>query len=108
MTELTDRTAETLSVGLAARQFSCRELMHATLERIERVNPRCNAIVSLRDRDALEHPVAQHVRRLPGGVRQQDQLQNAGGLITRGFRREALQLAEHRQLSEDRFRAKTA
>ena len=53
MTELTDRTAETLSVGLAARQFSCRELMHATLERIERVNPRCNAIVSLRDRDAL-------------------------------------------------------
>ena len=53
MTELTERTAETLSVGLAARQFSCRELMHATLERIDRVNPRCNAIVSLRDRDAL-------------------------------------------------------
>src|SRR5947207_2177807 len=53
MTELTERTAGALSVGLAARQFSCRELMHATLERIERVNPRCNAIVSLRDRDAL-------------------------------------------------------
>jgi len=53
MTELTDLTAEALSVGLEARQFSCRELMQATLERIERVNPRCNAIVSLRDRDAL-------------------------------------------------------
>src|SRR5258706_144015 len=53
MTELTDLTAEALSVGLEARQFSCRELMQATLERIERVNPRYNAIVSLRDRDAL-------------------------------------------------------
>jgi amidase len=53
MTDLTELTAEALSTGLAAKQFSCRELMDATLARIERVNPKCNAIVSLRDGDAL-------------------------------------------------------
>jgi amidase len=53
VTDLTDLTAEALSAGLETRQFSCRELMQATLKHIERVNPRCNAIVSLRDSDAL-------------------------------------------------------
>jgi len=53
MTDLTELSAEALSTGLAAKQFSCRELMHATLARIEHVNPKCNAIVSLRDGDAL-------------------------------------------------------
>jgi amidase len=37
-----------LSRAIAARQLSCRELMHATLERIAACNPRHNAIVSLR------------------------------------------------------------
>jgi len=53
MTELTELTAEKLAAGIAAKQFSCRELMQATLRRIERVNPQCNAIVSLRDGDTL-------------------------------------------------------
>src|SRR5689334_16984475 len=53
MIELTNLTAEALSAGLGTRQFSCRELMQATLDHIERVNPRCNAIVSMRDSDTL-------------------------------------------------------
>ena len=55
MSELTDLCAEALSQGLAARRFSCRELMAATLDRIGRENPRHNAIVSLRDPVALLH-----------------------------------------------------
>src|SRR5258707_12680652 len=69
MTELTDLTADALSVGLEAGQFSCRELMQATLERIERVNPRCNAIVSLRDRDALLSEAEERDEDLRGGRR---------------------------------------
>lgn len=41
--------ATTLSRRIAARELSCRELMAATLARIEALNPRFNAIVSLRD-----------------------------------------------------------
>ena len=50
---LTDLSAEQLATGLAAGDFSCRELMLATLQCIEAINPRYNAIVSLRDGDAL-------------------------------------------------------
>src|SRR6266581_1166234 len=53
MTDVTDLTADALSAGLAGGQFTCRELMLATLQRIDCINPQCNAIVSLRDRDAL-------------------------------------------------------
>ena len=42
-----------LSRILHQREASCRELMQATLARIERLNPRFNAIVSLRDGNAL-------------------------------------------------------
>jgi Asp-tRNA(Asn)/Glu-tRNA(Gln) amidotransferase A subunit family amidase len=35
--EIVDLTAEAISRGLAAREFSCRELMEATLARIDRV-----------------------------------------------------------------------
>jgi amidase len=48
-----DLSAEALSRLIHARALSCRELMQATLERIERVNPRHNAIVSLRPADLL-------------------------------------------------------
>jgi amidase len=47
--ELLALDATTLSRHIAARQVSCRELMEATLARIEALNPRFNAIVSLRD-----------------------------------------------------------
>ncbi|MDM0011148.1 amidase [Variovorax sp. J22P168] len=41
--------ATTLSRLIAAREISCRELMAASLARIDALNPRFNAIVSLRD-----------------------------------------------------------
>ena len=51
--DLIEQSAEQLATGLAAGSFSCRELMLATLQRIEAINPRYNAIVSLRDGDTL-------------------------------------------------------
>lgn len=42
-----------LSAAIRQREISCRELMRATLERIDRVNPGVNAIVSLRQPEAL-------------------------------------------------------
>ena len=53
MADPTELDASALSQALAARRLSCRELMQATLARIERLNPTYNAIVSLRDGDAL-------------------------------------------------------
>ena len=49
----TDLSASALSAAIHAGQLSCRELMSATLARIAAVNPVHNAIVSLRDGDAL-------------------------------------------------------
>jgi amidase len=45
--------AHALSRSIHSKQVSCREVMTATLARIAQVNPRVNAIVSLRDADAL-------------------------------------------------------
>jgi amidase len=45
--------ASTLSTAIHARELSCRELMQATLARIERLNPRFNAIVNLAPADML-------------------------------------------------------
>jgi Asp-tRNA(Asn)/Glu-tRNA(Gln) amidotransferase A subunit family amidase len=42
-------SATELSRRIASRDVSCRELMQASLARIEALNPRFNAIVSLRD-----------------------------------------------------------
>ncbi|AJO77027.1 amidase [Pseudomonas sp. MRSN 12121] len=42
-----------LSRAIHARKVSCREVMSAYLERIERCNPRVNALVSLRERSVL-------------------------------------------------------
>ena len=50
---ITDMTAVELSAAIRARQVSCREVMDATLARIEAVNPALNAIVSLQDTDDL-------------------------------------------------------
>ncbi|HUH95239.1 MAG TPA: amidase [Casimicrobiaceae bacterium] len=51
--DLLDQPAHALSEAIRRRELSCRELMRATLERIAAVNPRHNAIVSLREPDAL-------------------------------------------------------
>jgi amidase len=42
-----------LSEHIHSRRVSCREVMTAYLDHIERINPRVNAIVSLQDRDGL-------------------------------------------------------
>jgi amidase len=52
-TDPTDLDADTLSQAIHARRVSCREVMQAYLDRIHRVNPRFNAIVSLADDDEL-------------------------------------------------------
>ncbi|WP_295539522.1 amidase [uncultured Pseudacidovorax sp.] len=51
--ELLALDATRLARLIAARDLSCRELMQATLARIDAFNPRFNALVSLRDADAL-------------------------------------------------------
>jgi amidase len=51
--DLTDLDAHDLSAAIHRRAVSCREVMQATLARIEAVNPTFNAIVSLQDGDAL-------------------------------------------------------
>ena len=50
---ITDLSASALSRAIHSRQLSCREVMVETLARISLVNPVHNAIVSLRDADAL-------------------------------------------------------
>ena len=46
-------TATALAACIKRRELSCREVMQATLDQIDRVNPAVNAIVALRPRDAL-------------------------------------------------------
>ncbi|MEZ5728814.1 MAG: amidase [Burkholderiaceae bacterium] len=45
--------ASTLARKIAARELSCHEVMQAYLARIDRLNPKVNAIVSLQDADGL-------------------------------------------------------
>jgi amidase len=52
-TEITELSATALSSAIHRRSVSCREVMQAFLARIARVNPLHNALVSLRDGDAL-------------------------------------------------------
>jgi len=53
MSDLLDQPAHALSALIHRRALSCRELMAATLARIAALNPRHNAIVSLRDEGTL-------------------------------------------------------
>lgn len=64
--QITDLDASALSDAIHTREVSCREVMAAYLERIHRVNPGFNAIVSLaddalllREADALDTELAQ-------------------------------------------------
>lgn len=50
---ITDMTTVELSAAIRTRQVSCREVMHATLTRIDAANPALNAIISLKDPDDL-------------------------------------------------------
>ena len=51
--DITELSAADLSESIHRRDMSCREVMHAYLDRIDEQNPAVNAIVSLRDRDEL-------------------------------------------------------
>ena len=51
--DILNASALDLSRAIAARELSAEELMRATLARIAAVNPSVNAIVSLRDEEAL-------------------------------------------------------
>ena len=51
--DITDLSATALSVAIRAKEVSCREVMQTYLARIVAVNPRHNALVSLRDDDEL-------------------------------------------------------
>ena len=53
MNDLMNRDALELSSMLESRQISAVELMQATLDQIDAVNPGINAVVSLRDADTL-------------------------------------------------------
>lgn len=51
--DITDLAATPLAKAILAREVSCREVMAAYLARIAAVNPRLNAIVSLREAELL-------------------------------------------------------
>jgi amidase len=59
--------ALTLSGAIKARQVSCVEVMNATLDRIDCLNPKVNAIVSLRDRGDLLREAEERDRDLARG-----------------------------------------
>jgi len=61
--------AVSLSEAIAAKQVSCRELMAAFLDQIERFNPTVNAIVSLQPRDELLNQAEVRDRELARGQR---------------------------------------
>ena len=44
-----------LSRAIERNEISCEDVMKATLDQIDKVNPICNAIILLRDRDELLH-----------------------------------------------------
>ncbi len=51
--DITALDALDLAAAIEAKQYSCREVMRAYLDRINEVNPRFNAIVALQDEDDL-------------------------------------------------------
>ena len=53
MPELLGMDAATLAKRIKAKEVSCREVMDAFLNHIDRINPVVNAIVSLQDRETL-------------------------------------------------------
>ena len=62
-------TARRLAAAMRSRELSAREVMTWHLERIEAVNPRVNAIVSLRPEAALAEAVVADERAAGGGER---------------------------------------
>lgn len=68
-TDLLELSATELSRRIAARSVSCHALMQAALTRIEALNPRFNAIVSLREPQQLLAEAGERDAELARGVR---------------------------------------
>ena len=68
-TDLLELSATELSRRIAARSVSCHALMQAALARIEALNPRFNAIVSLREPQQLLAEAGERDAELARGVR---------------------------------------
>ncbi len=62
MTDLPDRSALEIARLISSREASCVEVVTAHLDRIEAVNPQVNAIIGLRDRDAVLAEAAERDR----------------------------------------------
>ena len=60
MKTITDLDGQALSAAIHAREVSCREVMQAYLDRIQRLNPVFNAIVNLASDEALLHQAEAH------------------------------------------------
>ena len=53
MSDITDLDAVTLSKAIHEKKLGCSEVMSAYLDRIEKYNPKINAIISMRSREEL-------------------------------------------------------
>ncbi len=67
VSEIVMMSGSDLSAAIKAKRISCREVMAAYLDHIERVNPTVNAIVSLVDRDTLIAQAAERDAQLARG-----------------------------------------
>ncbi|CAN7476385.1 amidase [Rhizobium sp. LjRoot254] len=67
MDTITTLSATELSASIHSRRLSCSQVMEAFLTRIAEVNPRINAVVSLRDADELMREAAAADRELDDG-----------------------------------------
>lgn len=111
MSDVTDLDAAGLSAALEAGAVAPVELMEATLDRIEAINPAINAIVSLRPRDVLlaEAREAGHAPRrgwlhgIPFAVK--DLVETAGIRTTHGSPIHANHVPETDDLLAKRLRA---
>jgi amidase len=65
--EITSLDALALSAAIKSRRLSCVEVMDAFLDRIELLNPRVNAIVSLQPRDLLRKQAQERGAQLARG-----------------------------------------
>ncbi len=66
--DITDLNALPLSQALHRRDFSCRELMRATLARVDKINPHFNALVNLAPADVLLKQADERDAELARGV----------------------------------------
>jgi amidase len=105
------RTATELAAGIRAREFSARELMEATLGRIDAVNPRVNAIVTLLDPELALLAADAADRKAPGGalhglpIAVKDLEETAGMRTTYGSSLFAENVPEEDSLVVERLRA---